>query len=398
MPTFQYTAQTTDNDAVSGTLEAETESAALAELTQRGLHSLQITLQESSDPQPEVDGNSSRAAVVFDEDLSASLEHITGAGLPLESGLRLLAESHPSPRVSRNLLQLSNRLARGESWEQISQGKHAELPPVYQELFQLPLAPGQLSDVLNRYLYYTGQANETRRKIWGGLFYSFVILAALAVVSGYFLVSMIPEFKELFNGFDTELPPATMLLIEISDLVVAFGWWIPVTIVSAIVLLCLFGGRYIQSLWYNIPYSGRAFEGASLSAFCHLLAEFVEKKAPVGTALRLAARGSRNLTLKQECETIAQQVDQGVPLGEALLHSRSVPAEVVHAFRWSSQPAEFVDSLHASGSAFQGQARTRAGLIPVVSEPFLMFLILAVALTFAGVVFLPMIKLLNDLS
>ncbi|MDX1579426.1 MAG: hypothetical protein R3266_13145, partial [Gemmatimonadota bacterium] len=40
-------------------------------------------------------------------------------------------------------------------------------------------------------------------------------------------------------------------------------------------------------------------------------------------------------------------------------------------FRWSTRQSEFVESLDAGGHAFQGQARTRAGLIPLISEPFL---------------------------
>ena len=119
MPTYQYTAQNRDNEPVSGTLEADSHGAALTELTNRGLHAVQITPAEPADSessQSSADDTSPRAEVVFDEEIGAPLEQITGAGLPLESGLRILAESHPSSRASRNLLQLSNRLAQGESW------------------------------------------------------------------------------------------------------------------------------------------------------------------------------------------------------------------------------------------------------------------------------------------
>src|SRR5262245_15016682 len=47
--------------------------------------------------------------------LAGQLSNVTGAGLPLSSGLRALSEEVPSARLRRWLRNISDRLDRGQS-------------------------------------------------------------------------------------------------------------------------------------------------------------------------------------------------------------------------------------------------------------------------------------------
>ena len=95
---------------------------------------------------------------------------------------------------------------------------------------------------------------------------------------------------------------------------------------------------------------------------------------------------------------IARELKQGASFSDAARSCLAIPKPLLLTFRWSNQTDEFPESLKANGELYAVQAENGADLLPIVLEPFLLF---ATAFTVGFVVmalFLPLIKLLNDLS
>lgn len=406
MTRFHYNAIDQDQNPVNGELEAETFDAAREELQQRGLMEIRLEALASQDHQEQLAASDSKAmSVIFDDDhleeLGEAFASITGAGLPLEAGLRLMAEEHPSPRISQTLLSLSEQLESGKTWDELTASAGQTLPPTFARLFQLKLPPDQFSGLLSRYLSVIQKAKQTSGKIWSGLMYSQIVLVAIIFACGFLLTQLVPKFKAIFEGFDTELPSMTMMVINMSDFAQKFGLFLLFPIV-VFVIWRIVGGRTIrkftQQLTFQVPFSGKAFRENSFATFCLLLADFVDRKVPLDTAIKLAAAGSGNLALEEESHQIAKRLEQGESLYSAADSCLSIPKSLLMSFRWSSRPAEFTDSLRVTGNAYSAQANNGAGLLPVVLEPFLLFSTLFVVGFFVLALFMPLIKLLNDLS
>ena len=132
MPRYQYNAINQNQQPVSGELEADSLQSAEEQLSQEGL--VEVTLQMVTAANQSPGGKSDREAadVVFSDDnveeLGEAFAAMTRAGLPLEAGLRMMAEEHPSPRISRALLSLSEQLEAGKSWDEISAASSQQFP------------------------------------------------------------------------------------------------------------------------------------------------------------------------------------------------------------------------------------------------------------------------------
>lgn len=405
MPRYQYKAINQSRQPVSGDLEADSLHSAQEQLTQEGLAEITLQMVNAADQLSREKSDDEAANVVFSdenvEELGEAFASLTRAGLPLEAGLRMMAEEHPSPHISRALLSLSQQLEAGKTWEEISASSSQQFPPVLSELFQLKLPPQSFSELLSRYFAITQSAFQTHRKIWSGLLYSQVILLSIVFAMGFIMIGIVPKFKAIFLGFDTELPEITVTVITLADFLARYGRWFVYLLISLLIVR-LFGARFVkrltQQLVYRLPFTGQAFQNTSLSTFCRLFAELIERQVPLDVAVKVAASGSGNLQLEDESLQIAAKLKQGNILTEAARSCLAIPKPLLLTFRWSNQPKEFQESLRANGESYAVQAENGAHLLPVVLEPFLLFITTFTVGFIVTALFLPLIKLLNDLS
>jgi type II secretory pathway component PulF len=77
---------------------------------------------------------------------------------------------------------------------------------------------------------------------------------------------------------------------------------------------------------------------------------------------------------------------------------RTMPGPVRQVFRWADRPDVFAEALDGLAELYSRRARVSACLVGIFLEPFVLtFLAVTVGLIVAAL-FLPLIKLLNDLS
>jgi type II secretory pathway component PulF len=147
-----------------------------------------------------------------------------------------------------------------------------------------------------------------------------------------------------------------------------------------------------------LPLVGTVLRSASLSGMFRLLADLVEAGIPLPESLRIAAAVNYDAALAAGAERISVHlVDGQTPLA-AVADSEAFPRDVVPIFRWADRRSLFVESLRAAGDIYAARSRLQSGVMAVVLEPVL---VLGVGLTAGFVVlalFMPLIKLLNDLS
>jgi len=405
MPVFSYTAINSDRQSVTGTLEADSMQAAREQLEANGLTELQLEIVPAARSSRSDSSASKEVNVLFDEqnveELGESFAALTRAGLPLEAGLRMMAEEHPSRKVASAMRSLSRQLESGKSWSEVSASAGKQFPPAYSQLFDLKLPADRFSALLSQYLAIQQYALRRSRRIWSGLLYTQIVMLALATALLLLFGNLVPKTKAIFEGFDTELPQISITMIQLGDLVSESWRWI-ILILAALGLASLFGPRSVrrirQQIGYQIPFSGRCFQANSMATFCALFSEFIRHRVPLSDAVRLAASGSGDLSLEDDSRWIGQRLDQGMSLTDAAMPSLAITEPVLTTFHRELQPEAFADNLDYVGEMYSQQAEDGAELLPVVAEPFLVFFTLFVVGILALGLLLPLVKLLNDLS
>ncbi len=334
--------------------------------------------------------------------VSGQISQAIRTGLPLETGLRALAEQTRSGRTRRALMELSERLERGTPLADAMQNMDTHLPHSMSVLVEAGLETGKLDSVMQYSVEQSQRASWLRREVWTSLAYPLFLSLFCAMICSFILVTIIPQFKRIFDDFGTELPGLTVVLIRFSDSIVNF-WHLVGTPIFLIpfalcVLFLLLGRSGLMQRWAtSIPLFGTVFRLATYSEFCQILAILTEAKLPFSKALRFAGAASDDRWLKRKCLMMAHDVEHGSTPDEAAMLS-GLPNSLRQVFRHASSETTFVEALRGLADLYAARCSISSGLVSTILEPFAVVVVMGFAGMTTIAIFLPLIKLLNDLS
>lgn len=453
MPRFRYTAVDTENREETGELNAASADDARRQLEQRGMTPRSVDVAAAADS---VERN---AAIGHLGSVAGQIADITDSSLPLAAGLRALSDEMPSRRLRRGFRLMSRRLETGESLQSVLETQKRLIPSELHGVIDAGLKAGKLGAFLEQYLKHARDVRELNRQVWLGLVYPIVLLVAGAAVSIAVPRWIFPQIVPLFDAFGMELPAATVTLIALSDLLLLIHvemvlGLVLIGIVCWLVIKAAAGRARMRRMFCAIPLFGARSRYLSLSRFCHCLGLLIECGVPLPVALQMAGESTNDANVREGSALLAKKVEQGNPIDTSaamilpnsprgLEHRRGdegqngptsssesgdgtgrtrqengreptqssssasrapgerpphFPADLLHVFRWSDRQEAFPTALHAAGDLYAARACTQTGLIGVLIEPLV---VIGVTLSVGWTVlatFMPLIKLLNDLS
>jgi type IV pilus assembly protein PilC len=396
MPTFDYSAEDEQGRPCSGQVDAPTRAEAESLLKQRGWTVIALQTIGGSDRTPIREW-------VGDEASATSTGRLAQAPLTLVLSLQALSEELPASRGRSAVAAVARRMESGEALEPAFRAEQSNLPRELRGLMELGLPSGRVDFLIQDYLEHCRRVSDLRRSVWVSLAYPVVLLLFLFGVLQVLFLLIVPMFKRIFEDFGTSLPGVTLFVVHISDTLL--NHWLTLLIVFVgipailyAVLRALGGAAAPQTAFRTIPILGRSFRWASLSNFCHLLATLVELGVPLPQALRATAGVTDDLSLADGVRRAAESIEQGETPREAVYSAGSWVSELAPAFHWADRGGDFAESLRASGEVFGARSRVQSNLLFWVLEPVFLFLIAISVGLVAVALFMPLIKLLNDLS
>lgn len=397
MPTFVYSADDEQGRPCSGQIDARSWAEAQDALLQRGW--IVRTLQAAE----EADRTAIQEWVGGDPSGELANGRHARAPLSLVLSLQALSEELPARQGRDAVAAVAHRVECGEALEPAFRAEQAKLPRELRGLMELGLPSGRVDFLIQDYLEHCRRVGDLRRSVWVSLAYPLFLLLFLAGVLLCMFMLIVPVFRQIFEDFNTQLPDVTVLIVGISDLI--WHHWVTLLVVlvaaptAVYVALRLLGGAAgPQTAFRTIPVLGRSFRWASLSNFCHLLATLVELGVPLPQALRASAGVTDDLLLAEGVRRAAHTIETGQAPRDAIRNAGAWVSEMAPAFHWADRDLEFAESLRASGEVFGARSRVQSSLLFWVLEPVFLFLVaMSVGLVVIAM-FMPLIKLLNDLS
>lgn len=381
MPGYEYIAVDARGLPQTGRIDAPNEEAARSTLAASGW-----TIRELS-------------AVPLRTELSES-DFSRQHSLSLLTSLRALSEDLPQPRVRQAIHDMADRIERGEAVPIALAAVQERLPSSLAALLSIGLNHGRLDELLTDYLDHTRRLADVRIALRMALVYPAFLIGCglcLAVALAWFVM---PIFENIYSDFGVELPYLTRLLLRISQGTRRFGLGL---LVGLLVLCCLvwlalrtlIGPEGPQRLFRQIPYLGRVYYWSSLASAGETLAMLIDLQTPLPVAFRTTAQTSDDLTLAAGLRTAAAAAEAGAVASEDL---QGLPRELRGPFRWGQQPALLSSALRNCSQIFVARSRVELQLTRWMLEPCVL-LVIAVGIGVGFVtLFVPLMKLLNDLS
>ncbi len=385
--TFAYSAITSDGQKLSGSIDALNESAALRRLQSLQLSQIQLKTNASvPNPKP-----------LRGEDFLAfnqQLAQLTGAGLPVEQGLRMIAAEMRRGSMQRTLDLVAAELESGKTLPEAVAVYREKFPPLYAQLIDAGIRAGNLSGILLNLGRHLTLVRKLQAALWQALSYPVIVMCAFFGVLYFILVALVPKWEPMLFGLsnvrfwvrmggtyqpqDFTIPWFTTALFNISTVV--SSW--PVTLVLAgVVILAVAAWAFLRATNRNeafserlllpLPLIGSVLRRNLISRWCHAVALAVEAGLDLPAAITLADDATASPRLSADGAAMIASLNSGHPLS-TVSSPRILPPTVVAAMEMSSERGDLPLTLRAMAQMYQEQAELRLETIQAVLTPIIL--------------------------
>jgi len=427
MPVYQYVAMDTTGHEIKDTIEAATEQEAQTMIRDKGYFVTNIsektkggkgggnstketkTAKKKSAPKQArgprkksaftIGGVSSKKLCTFTRQLST----LQDAGLPILRSLRIL-EGQSKPGVLKN--SLINVIEDVESGNTLSEAM-AKQPKCFDNLYvnmvKAGEAGGALEVILQRLAEFKERAQSLARKVRGAMIYPAAVISVAVGIVSFIMVYIIPKFKSIFDDFGTELPAMTKMLINMSDFMVNYFYLIPaipfgIWLMMKIIRKNKTGAFVTDWLVLRVPILGSIIEKSTVARTARTLGTLLASGVPILEGLIIARDTAGNQVFVRAFQGIYNAIREGETMAVPLKEARICDDMVVNMVDVGEETGALDNMLYKVADVYDEEVSVLVDGLVSLLEP-LMVVVLGLIVGFIVIaLFLPLIKLLNELK
>ncbi len=398
MPVYTYQGRTT-RGSTAGEIEAPSRSEAVSQLRQKQI--LVTSIREKRGEWLQTGGKlrgkvKDREMAVFTRQFSTMID----AGLPLVQCLAILAEQSGS-RVLRGVTGRVVRDVEGGSTLADSLRRH---PKTFNELFtnmvEMGESGGTLDVVLQRLARYIEKVAALKSKIKSAMLYPASIIAVAIAVIVFMLTFVIPTFARMFAQMGASLPLPTLIVIGLSNFMVAYWWAVSAGMTGMIFGIRAYykteGGRSaIDAMLLRLPIFGMLLRKVTIARFARTLGTLVASGVPILDGLRITARTAGNKVVEKAVMATRDWVAAGKTLGEPLKASGVFPPMVTHMIHVGEQTGSLDAMLGKIADFYEEEVEIAVSGLMAILEPVMVVFLGVIIGGLVIAMYLPIFKLVT---
>ena len=323
------------------------------------------------------------------------LTTIIRAGIPITTGLSILAEQAKNPTLSSAVQEILDRVKEGDPLSD-ALARHPKIfSDIYIHMVRAGEASGKLEEVLNRVGSFIEYDIETKARIKSATRYPKMVFGALIGAFLFAIYFIIPKFMGLFQSFKSALPLPTQMMIGLHH-VFSNYWYLIFGVVGAVVgafqwYIRTEPGRYQWDLVkIQIPIMGPVFLKIAMSRFTRMFVTLNRSGLPMLQTLEIAASTVGNVYITGIITAIQQSVKDGGTLSEKMKDKSIFPPLVYQMFAVGESSGTLDEIVEKVSEFYDKEVDNAVKNLSSLIEPIMIVFMGAMMLFLALAVFMPM--------
>jgi len=388
---YAWTGKDKAGKVVKGEVRAGGESIVAANLRRQGIQVQKIKKVSQRGGKKITEKDIS----VFTRQLAVMMK----AGVPLLQAFDIVGRGHSNPSVAKLLLDIKTDVETGSSLATAFR----KYPLYFDALFCNLVAAGEqagiLETLLDRLATYKEKIIAIKGKIKSALFYPISIIVVALVVTAVIMIFVIPVFKDLFKGFGADLPGPTLVVMAISDWMLANWWWI------------FPGGgfgiwfffytwkrsatmqRIMDRLALKIPVFGDVMRKACIARWCRTLSTMFAAGVPLVESLDSVAGAAGNYVYYQATKQVQHEVSTGTGLTVAMTNCGEFPSMVLQMVAIGEESGSLDAMLSKVADFFEQEVDEAVESLSSLMEPMIMVVLGGLIGGIVVAMYLPIFKM-----
>ena len=395
MPTFTYTARTTNGDLKSATIDAANRDDVVAQLRRQRLTIVKVD-EEKVRAKKSGGGIGMRDIVIFTRQFSTMIN----AGLPLVQALDILAKQSENKALTAVVRDVVFDVESGNTVADAMRKHPKAFSDLYTNMVAAGEAGGILDTILNRLAVFMEKNDALVRKVKGAMIYPTVIMCVAGLCVVILLWKVIPVFAAMFTSVGMDLPLPTKVVIGMSNFLNAY-WW---ALLSGGALAGYLTKRYyatpagqlvIDRFLLHVPVLGDVLRKSAVSRFTRTLGTLISSGVSILDGLEITARTSGNRVVQDAIMGSRASIAGGETIAGPLQKSKVFPPMVISMIAVGEQTGGLDEMLTKIADFYDDEVDAAVSALLSLLEPIM---IVALGVVVGGMVvamYLPIFDMVN---
>ncbi|MDG1732113.1 MAG: type II secretion system F family protein [Thalassotalea sp.] len=300
------------------------------------------------------------------------------AGVPLVQTIEMIGKGNPNGNMRKLLSDIGNKVQSGLPLSECLREHPKFFDDLYCDLVESGEQSGALETIFDRIALYKEKAELLKAKIKKAMTYPIAVLVIAAVVTAILLIFVVPVFVDVFANFDAELPAFTLMVVGLSDIMVAY-WWV---VLAAIFII---GKAYkqahlksqtfrdkVDTIIIKLPIIGMILDKAAVARFARTLSTTFAAGVPLVDALSSAAGASGNAVYRDGINEIRSEVTSGMQMNLAMRNVSIFPDMVIQMVSIGEESGALDDMLAKVATIYEQEVDDAVDNLTALLEPMIM--------------------------
>ncbi len=420
MPVYVFEAMSPSGSEVKEEIEASSNADAIAKIRAKGYFPTKIRekaakkqtkkkageAEETQALAPKrkmpfsLGGVAKKQLVTFTRQLST----LQDAGLPILRSLQILEQQQKPGLLKAVIGGVADEVESGSSLSEAMANYPKAFDKLYVNMINAGEAGGVLDIILARLADFMEKAQRLKKKVIGAMIYPAVVISIAVLIVTGIMIFVIPQFEEIFNDFDVELPAVTVFLLNTARWMAnEYGWAYVLFSPVAVVLLWRLiriskGGRYATDLIkIKVPILGTIVRKSTVARFTRTLGTLIAAGVPILDAINITKETCGNEVFERALIKVHDAIREGESMADPLRATRIVDTIVVNMVDVGEETGDLDKMLIKVADNYDNDVDVAVSSLVSILEP-VMVVVLGVIVGFIVVaLFMPMISLIQSL-
>ena len=317
---FRYKVRGSSGKIINGTFEGPSADEVKVFLQNEGYEVIEVVPRKFYDIDINIGGKFTAA------DLSFSLTQLSTylkAGIALIDSVRILEKQSEKPEQRKVYQKVVYELLKGQDLSAAMEKQGDKFPPLLVNMIKTAELTGDLTSVLDDMADYYTSKEETRKAMVSAMTYPVIVLCIAIGVIIFILVSIVPQFVEMYKDNDAEIPAITTFVMNASDFIVNYYAFI---IVGVVVFVGLFVYLYkknktfrknVQLVLMHIPVFSQIIIYNEVYNFTKTFASLLNHGVFITDSMEVLAKITNNEIYKEIIARTIINLNKGVNISES---------------------------------------------------------------------------------
>lgn len=403
METFSYTAVGADGKEKKGSIVAETREDAARSLKDQGLLPMSIGKQSALDK--DINFSFGKKGVKV-RDLSVfcrQFSSIIKAGVNVINALSMMSEQTENKKLKAAIKNVQSNVEKGETLSSAMRSEGDIFPSLLVSMVAAGEASGSLETAIERMAIQFEKDAKISGMVKKAMIYPIILIVVMIGVVIAMMMFVIPNFMDMFEGLDAEMPFMTVMVINMSNFILD-RWWLLILIVAGIVFAYKSyyktdaGRHVIDRIKIKIPVFGVLAVKTACARFSRIMSTLLSAGMPMISAIEIAAGTMDNVLFKDALQKVRSGVALGMGFSQQIGVTRLFPAMLVHMVGIGEETGNIEDMLTNVANYYDEEVELATQSVTALMEPMIIIVMAVVVGALVLAIYQPMITLYSTLG